>query len=75
MINSFDYVTPENEKLATALYLTASAFDHSCQPNSGFTFEKGKIVVRAHKNIEISEDEDITKIITLSYIDLLDSVR
>ena len=75
LINSFSYPDAGNAGIGTALYLAASAFDHSCAPNAAFAFIDGKIVVKALEDIDLDGAEEARDKVTLSYIDPLDGAR
>lgn len=67
--NSFVVSDESLTAIGSALYLTASVFDHSCRPNAVATFDGCKIMITAQENIPDFEWNKIR----LNYIDLLDS--
>ena len=48
------------EPFGTGIYLSASYFDHSCQPNARVVFNGRKALVMATKDIHSSENEMTT---------------
>lgn len=75
LINSFNYTLAGGQRIGTALYLEASALNHSCTPNAGFSFQNGNIVIRALEAIETDPTKPLEDQITISYIDLLDCTK
>ncbi|XP_030853415.1 N-lysine methyltransferase SMYD2-B isoform X2 [Strongylocentrotus purpuratus] len=56
-INSFSmYDEMTRTIVGEALYIRASMFNHSCEPNCTFVFEGSRLSVRAIKRIEIGEE-------------------
>ncbi len=45
-VNSFNLMNDEYQSVGIALYLEASAFDHSCKPNATVAFDGKKILIR-----------------------------
>ena len=66
-INGVTITDEETNHLGTALYLSPSALDHSCEPNSCFSFIGTTLVLKTLRAIK--EDEKLT----VNYIDLLQS--
>lgn len=64
--NSFELLNDERDRncavtsvsTTTALYIKASFFNHSCQPNCSYTFnlESGEVVISATKDISANEE-------------------
>ncbi|TRY64205.1 hypothetical protein TCAL_04636, partial [Tigriopus californicus] len=75
LINSFNYTLTGGQRIGTALYLEASALNHSCTPNAGFSFQNGNVVIRALETIESDDQTPLEDQITISYIDLLDCTK
>lgn len=76
LINSFHYTDEYNKRIGTGLFLAASVLDHSCLPNLGFSFHKGKIEMRALEPIVFDPDETTAEeAFFISYVDLMDSTR
>ena len=48
------------EPFGTGIYLSASYFDHSCQPNARVVFDGREAMVMATKDIYSSENEPTT---------------
>ena len=48
------------EPFGTGIYLSASYFDHSCQPNARVVFNGRTALVMATKDIHSSENEPTT---------------
>lgn len=63
-INSFSILNEDLNEVGTALYISASVFNHSCQPNAGPVFDGIDLQIRALKDIDSNEE------IFINYIDL-----
>ena len=63
------------EPLGTGIYLSASYFDHSCQPNARVVFDGTKAHVIATKDIHTLEKVDNNQISTLGTNDLSSMVK
>lgn len=50
----------EKWQTGSALYLKASLFNHSCDPNGAFVFDKNQIVIAATRKIEPGEEVSIS---------------
>ena len=50
------------EPLGTGIYLSASYFDHSCQPNARVVFDGKKALVMATKNILSTEKSNCNQV-------------
>ena len=48
------------EPFGTGIYLSASYFDHSCQPNARVVFDGRKARVMATNDIHLSDNEKTT---------------
>jgi hypothetical protein len=68
-VNCFNIVDGEFLVIGSGVYLAASIFDHSCDPNAVATFVGHKLTLRATKDIP---DFDFDKVF-ISYIDQLQS--
>jgi hypothetical protein len=64
VINSFSVLDDSLNEIGTGLYVAASIFDHSCQPNAAPVFDCTKLEIRALRPIADGET------ILINYIDL-----
>ena len=67
LINSFNIMNEEYQTIGIGLYLSASALDHSCDPNATVVFQGNNLILRTIKNVE-SYDK-----LRISYTNLLDT--
>ena len=66
VINSLNISDDElKETVGSGLYLSASALNHSCEPNCIITFVGSRLKVTALKRIELNEEP------LISYIELI----
>merc|ERR1712001_324562 len=56
IINTQEVSTGKNVSMGSALYLGASAIDHSCMPNTIWTFNKKEIILVAIDDVESFSD-------------------
>ncbi|XP_045608881.1 histone-lysine N-methyltransferase SMYD3 isoform X2 [Procambarus clarkii] len=68
-VNSFSITDPDLNTVGTGVYLAASVFDHSCQPNAYVTFEGTRLTCRSLVDMPCL---DFAKI-RISYIDVMNS--
>lgn len=68
-VNSFSITDLDQNSVGTGVYLAASIFDHSCEPNAYVTFDGKKLICRALVDFPTL---DWTKL-RISYIDILNS--
>lgn len=67
-VNTFTISNSDMSKtIGSGLYLSASALNHSCSPNSVVTFSGSKIFVKAIRDLEQEEP-------LISYCELLETV-
>ncbi|KAF2369159.1 SET domain [Trinorchestia longiramus] len=66
-VNSFEVTNANSTEIGSALYLSASIFDHSCYPNAGVVFDGSRIFVRALQDMP---DFQWSKV-RVNYIDCL----
>ncbi|XP_064458536.1 histone-lysine N-methyltransferase SMYD3-like isoform X2 [Ornithodoros turicata] len=59
IINTFCISDNDLKPVGQGLYLAASIFDHSCEPNAAFTFEGTQITVRATRNMRVEDMREI----------------
>ncbi|KAK7086092.1 hypothetical protein SK128_018779, partial [Halocaridina rubra] len=69
IVNSFSITDADMNGIGTGVYLAASIFDHSCQPNAFVTFLGKQLICRSLIDWPVI---DWTKI-RISYIDVMNS--
>merc|ERR1739842_103435 len=67
MVNRFCLMDSTMTILGSALYLSASIFDHSCQPNAYVSFHGKNVVIRSLIDMDVM---DLSKV-RIGYIDLI----
>jgi len=71
MVNRFCLMDSTMTILGSALYLAASIFDHSCQPNAYVSFHGKNVVIRSLIDMDVM---DLSKV-RIGYIDLIKPSR
>ena len=65
VINSFSILNLSLNKIGTGIYISASAFNHSCRPNCDAIFDGTKLEIRAMQKFDSNK-----MVPTITYIDL-----
>lgn len=67
MINRFSVQNAYLEPIGEALYIGPSIHDHSCSPDAGYTFNGSQLIIRAARDMTITNARQVRVCVT--YLD------